>query len=124
LIQHIVLVKWKPDVTEDQILEAFRHAEQLPNEIAGVEGLTIGRTRVQHEHGYTHAIMVGLTSEQALERYLDHPLRRRYHQEHIEPLAEERIEIDVPVDAALHPSPGNSWEWGATIGMGGLPDDE
>jgi hypothetical protein len=123
VIQHIVLLKWKPDTTEEQILAAFRHAEHLPNQIPGVDSLTIGRNRVQHEHGFTHVLIVRLASEPALERYLAHPLRNRYMEEHLKPIEAERIEIDVPVDVALRAEPHRDWEFGASIGMGHLPDE-
>jgi hypothetical protein len=123
VIQHIVLLKWKPDTTEEDIVAAFRRAEHLPNEIDGVESLTIGRNRVKHDHGFTHALIVRLTDEPALERYLAHPLRARYIAEHLQPLEAERIEIDVPVDVALRPEPHRDWEFGASIGMGHLPDE-
>jgi hypothetical protein len=123
VIQHIVLLKWKPETTEEEVLAAFRQAEHLPNEVDGVESLTIGRNRVQHEHGYTHALIVRLTDEDALERYLAHPLRLAYMRDHLAPLEAERIEIDVPVDVALRPEPQRDWEFGASIGMGHLPDD-
>ncbi len=123
MIQHIVLLKWKPETTEDQILAAFRRAEHLPNEISGVESLTIGRNRVKHEHGYTHALIVRLTDEDALERYLAHALRTEYMREHLKPLEADRIEIDVPVDVALRAEPQRDWEFGASIGMGHLVEE-
>jgi hypothetical protein len=123
VIQHIVLLKWKPETTEEQILSAVRHAEHLPNEIDGVDSLTIGRNRVPHEHGYTHVLIVRLTDEPALARYLEHPLRNAYMREHLAPIEQERIEIDVPVDLALRAEPQRDWEFGASIGMGHLPDD-
>lgn len=123
MIQHIVLLKWKPETTEEEILTAFRRAEPLPREIDGVESLTIGRNRVKHEHGFTHALIVRLSDEEALERYLAHPLRTSYVREHLQPLEQERIEIDVPVDVALRAEPHRDWEFGASIGMGSLPDD-
>ena len=123
MIQHIVLLKWKPDTSEEQILAAFRNAEHLPNQVPGVDSLTIGRTRVKHDHGYTHALIVRLADERALQQYLEHPLRKRYIAEHLAPLEEERIEIDVPVDVALRAEPQRDWEFGASIGMGHLPDE-
>jgi Stress responsive A/B Barrel Domain len=122
MIQHIVLVKWKPGVEEQQVLRAFERAQHLPDEIAGVQSIVIGRNRGDQEHGFTHALIVRLDDEQALGRYLDHPLRKRYLAEHLAPLEEERIEIDVPVDMALHRDPAaRNWEWGASVGMGMLP---
>jgi stress responsive alpha/beta barrel protein len=123
VIQHIVLLKWKPDTTEEQILEAVRHAEHLPNEIKGVDSLTIGRNRVRHDHGFTHALIVRLSSEEALKDYLEHPLRRQYIEDYLKPLEADRIEIDVPVDLALRAAPHRDWEYGASIGMGHLVDE-
>jgi Stress responsive A/B Barrel Domain len=123
VIQHIVLVKWKPGTDEEQVRNAFAQAGHLPNEIAGVESIVMGRNRVEQEHGFTHALIVRLSDEEALGRYLDHPLRRRYIAEQLAPLEEERIEIDVPVDVALRRDPAaRNWEWGASIGMGMLPE--
>jgi hypothetical protein len=123
VIQHIVLVKWKPGTDEEQVRNAFAQARHLPNEIAGVESIVMGRNRGEQEHGFTHALIVRLADEEALGRYLDHPLRRRYVAEQLGPLEEERIEIDVPVDVALRRDPAErNWEWGASIGMGMLPE--
>ncbi len=42
MIQHIVLLKWKPGTTDAQIDEAFAQAQQLVDEIDGVERVTLG----------------------------------------------------------------------------------
>lgn len=122
MIQHIVLLKFKPGVEESQVLEAFSHADPLPNEIPGVESLTIGRNRIEHSHGFTHALIVRVEDEAALEAYLDHPLRKQFISEQLQPLEAERIEIDVPVDRAVRRDPSRNWEWGASVGMGLPPD--
>ena len=116
VIQHIVLLKWKPGTTDEQVLEAFGRARDLPNEIPGLRRLTIGRNRGPADHGFTHAISVQLSDEQALERYLAHPARARFHA-HIEAIQDQRIDVDVPVDMSLAPDPGRNWEWGASVGM-------
>jgi Stress responsive A/B Barrel Domain len=123
MVQHIVLLKWKPGVGDEAILAAFDEAKPLPNEIEGVESLNIGRARVAARHGYTHALIVRLRDEEALERYLGHPLRLAYIADHLQPLEEERIELSVPVDKTLSRDPRRDWEWGASIGMGPPLDD-
>ena len=123
MIQHIVLLKWKPDTTEEQILAAFRRAEHLPNEIDGVDSLTIGRNRVRHDHGFTHVLIVRLSDEQALEEYLDHPLRKRVRRG---APAAARGGADRDRRARrrrLRADPQRDWEYGASIGMGHLPDE-
>lgn len=120
MIQHIVLVKWKQGITEEDVLAAFAQARCLAD-IEGVRRVTIGRNRVAAEHGFTHALIVQLEDEQALQSYLEHPTRARYLAEHLEPIREQHIDVDVPVDMALRPEPGRTWEWG--IGMGLPPGD-
>ena len=94
-----------------------------PSKIEGVESLNIGRSRIPAHHGYTHALIVRLRDEDALERYLSHPLRTSYIAEQLQPLEEERIELSVPVDKTLSRDPRRDWEWGASIGMGPPLDD-
>jgi hypothetical protein len=124
VIQHIVLLKWKPGTTDEQVMEAFGGARDLPNEIPGLRRLTIGRNRGPADHGFTHAISVQLSDEQALERYLAHPARARFNADHLEAIEDQRIEVDVPVDMSLAADPARNWHWGASVGMGlPLEDD-
>lgn len=111
MIQHIVLLKWKPGTTEQQIGAAFGDARQLVDEIDGVERVTLGRNRGDESHGYTHAMIVQLDDD-ALTSYLGHAVRQRYVAESLGPIEEERIEIDVPEDAHLErPASKSAWQW-------------
>jgi stress responsive alpha/beta barrel protein len=93
----------------------------MPNEIDGVQRITVGRNRAESQHGFTHALIVQLA---ALAHYLDHPARKRYLTEHLDPIVDQRIDIDVPVDLALEREPLASWYWGLGVGMGALPADD
>lgn len=113
MIQHIVLLKWKPGTTDTQIDAAFDQAHQLVEEIDSVERVTLGRNRGEADHGFTHALIVKL-SDDALSTYLSHPARQRYLAESLSPIEAERIEVDVPEDA--HHERGTpaelGWDWG------------
>ena len=123
MIQHIVLIKWKPDVTDEQIAAAFAEAQRLVDGIPSVRDVTLGRNRSRSDHGYTHALIVQLSRDDGLEEYLENPVRSQYVAEFLEPLEDQRIEVDVPVDAAIHRTPSRNWEWGASVGMA-LPLDD
>ena len=123
MIQHIRLIKWKPGTSEEQIQAAFDEAKRLPEGIPVVQHVTIGRDRGGSDHGFTHAVIVQLSREDALDEYLEHPVRRQYVGEVLEPLEEQRIEVDIPVDVAARRDPSRNWEWGATAGMGALPEE-
>jgi hypothetical protein len=116
VIQHIVLLKWKPGTTEAQINDAFDQAQELVAQIDSVERVTLGRNRAHDDHGFTHALIVRLSEDDALEGYLQHPVRQRYVDETLGPIERERIEVDIPEDHH-HDRPssaGGSWQWKGT----------
>jgi Lhr-like helicase len=113
VIQHIVLLKWKAGTTEAQIDAAFGETQQLVDAIETVERVSLGRNRGEDEHGFTHALIVKLSDDDALSAYLHHPTRDRYDREVLGPIEEERIEIDVPEDLHVerHRAHEASWDW-------------
>jgi hypothetical protein len=116
VIQHIVLLKWKAGTTDAQVDHVYAQAEKLVDGIDGVERITLGVNRGEADHGFTHAFILNLSDDDALTTYLNHPVRKRYVTEILNPIEEERIEIDVPEDASHRHTRGASlgWEWGAT----------
>jgi Stress responsive A/B Barrel Domain len=109
--QRIVLLKWKPGISEEQVQGALEEADGL-TKIPGVQRIIFGRDTSGAPHGFTHALIIELDAESTLPEYLDHPIRRRYH-EHLAPIEDQRIEVDLPAARTLRP-PGHSglaWEW-------------
>jgi hypothetical protein len=111
VIQHIVLMKLRPGVSDGQIEDAFEAGEGLPDEIPGLLKLTYGRDRSEPAHGFTVASVVQVADEDALETYLSHPKRAAYLERHVDPLIEERIEIDIPTEGTHLPGLA-TWYWG------------
>ena len=113
MIQHIVLLKWKPGTTDAQIDAAFGKAQELVDGIASVERVSLGRNRAEDDHGYSHALIVRLSDDDALSAYLHHPTRERYVREVLGPIEEERIEVDVPEDLHVerHRVHQAGWDW-------------
>lgn len=113
MIQHIVLLKWKAGTTDAQIDGAFGEAQQLVDAIESVERVSLGRNRGEADHGFSHALIVKLSDDDALSAYLHHPARERYVHDVLGPLEAERIEIDVPEDLHVerHEAHNASWDW-------------
>jgi hypothetical protein len=114
VIQHIVLLKWKPDTTQAQIEDAVGQAQELVDSIPSVERITFGRNRSQDPHGFTHALIVRISDTDALGTYLSDPARRRYVDGVLGAIEAERIEIDVPEDAHLERHSELGWHWART----------
>ena len=114
--ERIVLLKWKPGTSEKQVQAALEKADGL-TEIPGVVRITLGRDTSGAEHGYTHALIIELDPESSLPDYLDHPIRRRYHEEQLAPIEEQRIEVNLPAARTLRPHAGSEWEWAGYRGF-------
>jgi hypothetical protein len=137
VIQHIVLLKWKAGTTDAQIDAAFGEAQQLVDDIDSVQRVSLGRNRAEDDHGFSHALIVRLSDDDALSAYLQHPTRELYVREVLGPLEQERIEIDVPEDLRVERPRAHEagWDWNpprvsATAAAAALryeeahPDDE
>jgi hypothetical protein len=113
VIQHIVLLKWKAGTTDAEIDTAFGRAQELVDGIESVERVSLGRNRADDDHGFTHALIVKLSDDDALSTYLHDPIRERYVREVLGPIEQERIEIDVPEDLHVerHRAHDASWDW-------------
>jgi hypothetical protein len=113
VIQHIVLLKFKPETDEAQIDAAFAQAQELVDGIDSVQRVSLGRNRAESDHGFTHALIVKLSDDDALSAYLQHPIRERFVRDVLGPLEAERIEIDVPEDLHVERKAGHdaSWDW-------------
>lgn len=116
MIQHIVLLKLRPGVTDDDVLKVFAAGKNLADDIPGVIRWTIGMDRSAPEHGFTLASITHVEDEDALREYLASPVRRRYIEEHVDPITDQRIELDVPVEATHRPaSELTSWAWAGSV---------
>ncbi|WP_374392705.1 Dabb family protein [Tabrizicola sp.] len=77
MIRHIVLLKARPEVTEDHLDAIFAdlHALRLP----GILAIHSGRSESpeQIERGYLHGFTVDFTDWQALAAYQSHPDHQR-----------------------------------------------
>ncbi len=116
MIQHIVLLKWKPGTSDQQVDGAFGQLRELVEGIPAVDRITFGRNRGGQDHGFSHAIIVRLADEGGLRSFLGNPVRRHYVEEVLGPIEADRIEMDLPDDVHLerNASPEFSWDWAGT----------
>lgn len=94
-LRHVVLFKFKPEATPQQIQEIVQAFQALPQKIEGITGFEWG-TDVSPEglsEGYTHCFVVTFRDAQARDAYLPHPA----HQEFVA-LLRPRLEKVLVVD--------------------------
>lgn len=81
-IQHMVLFKWKPGITEDALADIFARLATLEEVIPGIEHFGGGpySSPEGYNQGYTHGFLMTFTDEQARDRYLPHPEHEKVKQ--------------------------------------------
>lgn len=79
MIRHIVLVKFRPEVTEPQINAIFADLAAIQAKLPGVLDIRAGRSESpeQIERGYLHGFTVDFADWADLAAYQDHPDHRR-----------------------------------------------
>lgn len=79
-LRHVVLFKFKPQATPQQIESIVEAFQKLPQKIEGITGFEWG-TDVSPEglsEGYTHCFVVTFRDAQARDAYLPHPEHQQF----------------------------------------------
>ena len=79
MVKHLVLMKFKPDVTEPQIADAIRECGRLKDLIAGITEFISGPYSSPEgaNQGFTHAFVATFVDAASRDRYLPHPEHER-----------------------------------------------
>lgn len=99
MVEHIVLLKLKPGVTETQLATLSEALHGMAAEISGIDSVTSGTNNSPEgkSQGYTYGFIVRFTDAAARDAYLPHPFHRQVAGEHIRPLVEDVLVFDYSV---------------------------
>ncbi|AUH33310.1 Dabb family protein [Paracoccus tegillarcae] len=103
MIRHIVLVRYRPDVTEEQIAAIHSDLDDIRALLPGMGRFFAGRSESPEllERGYMHGFTVDFDSWQALADYQEHAEHKRVG-DAIVAAAEGGVDgilvFDLPVD--------------------------
>ena len=73
MINHVMLMKFKPDVNDDAIADLEKSLDDLPNQILEIQTYEFGRDRVHSEKSYDFALVSLFANLEAVKRYQEHP---------------------------------------------------
>lgn len=79
MIRHIVLIRFRPDITEPAINAIFADLHAIKAKLPGVLAITSGRSESpeQIERGYLHGFVADFADWPGLAAYQAHPDHRR-----------------------------------------------
>ncbi|MCW3095213.1 MAG: Stress responsive alpha-beta barrel domain protein [Chthonomonadaceae bacterium] len=94
MVEHIVLFKWKPEATAEQIEAAVTGLRGLKELVPNVLDLSVGENFTDRGQGFTHGLVVRFPDRAALEVYGPHPAHQHVVQTFINPIRENVIALD------------------------------
>jgi hypothetical protein len=79
MIRHIVLIRFRPEVSEAKIAAIFTDLRMIAGKVPGLRAVAAGRSESPEkiERGYLHGFVVELDDWAALAAYQDHPDHKR-----------------------------------------------
>ncbi|MDR6884628.1 Dabb family protein [Bacillus sp. 3255] len=98
MFEHIVLLKFKPDVSIEVKERAVMRAHDFKGKIPGIVDLSAGinmTEEIDHAQGFTLGIRVTFEDQQACRNYVQHPLHQNLLQS-IGPFVEGVAVVDYP----------------------------
>ena len=132
-LQHLVLLKLRPDVSPKEVQDLKDNLLGMVGKIDGILWVDFGMQQCMYPGysdrscGYTHMLVVTLKDQNALQSYDSHPEHIRVKTEHIVPLLDKSSEKPVlAVDWLTKTNPlfaQNNWNMGilsALVAIGGI----
>jgi hypothetical protein len=93
MINHVVLMKFKSDISDDAIDDLEKRLDDLPNKIIEIQAYEFGRDRVHSVESYDFALVSLFANLEAVKRYQEHPAHLKVLQQ-IKTLAENMIVVN------------------------------
>lgn len=73
MLNHIVMMKFKPEVTPDDVNVLEKRLNDLPNHIVEIQSYEFGRDVVRSGRSFDFALVSLFANPEALQRYQVHP---------------------------------------------------
>jgi len=72
MLNHVVMMKFKPEVTDEQITSLEKMLDDLPNRIVEIHAYEFGRDVIRDERSFDFALVSLFANPEALQRYKTH----------------------------------------------------
>lgn len=95
-MRHIVIFKYKPDVSDTQIQRLTDAFKELKDKIPGILSFEHGVNDSPEglHHGFTHIYLLTFKDANARDGYLPHPEHQKFVSEYVQELVEDVFVVD------------------------------
>jgi hypothetical protein len=97
MYKHIILFRFKADVTHERCLSLLAGLGELKNIIEEINGFSYGVNDENNTHGkdYNYAFVMYFNDVEARMAYQNHALHEKYIHTHINPYIDDAIVFDM-----------------------------
>jgi hypothetical protein len=93
MINHVVLIKFKPEVKDSDIDDLEKGLDHLPDRIVEIQTYEFGRDLLHGKRSYDFALVALFANLEAAKRYQEHPAYLKVLQQ-INRLSESILSVD------------------------------
>ena len=97
MIYHIVCFRFKSGTAAERIAAAGKALQDMQGKIPGIRGVLWGPNFAPSAAEYSHVLTVILDDMNCVARYLEHPVHQQTIAQHLAPIREARLAIDVEI---------------------------
>jgi len=97
MFRHVVLVKWKPEATEEQRAAVVSAVRSLPAKIPQIRQLSIGENAKIDKDTFDTVVVVDFGDANDYAIYRDHPDHRAVMERAVRPILATRAAIEYEV---------------------------
>ncbi len=94
MVEHIVLFRWSPGVSEQAVAETLQALEGMKTKVPGIVDLNCGEDFSGRSDGYHVCLRVRFTDRAALQAYEPHEAHQHVVQNFIRPICEKVLAFD------------------------------
>lgn len=100
MINHIVMLKFKSQLTESDIDSVSHQLSSLKESISSIKSFSFGKNNSfeQLNKGFTHVFIMTFDDAKGRDFYVDHPEHKKIATEVLMPMLEEGLESVIVVD--------------------------
>ena len=96
-VRHVVLFRWKPEVTSSHIDEAEHALAELPSKVPSIRSYVFGRNLGINPGTYDYAVIAEFDDRAGYLEYRDHPDHQAFIARYTADFVSERAAIQMEI---------------------------
>jgi hypothetical protein len=98
VLRHVVLFRWKPEATAEDVSRVEAALHQLPTKIPCIKAYRFGRDLGVQDGNADFALVADFTDQEGLRTYANHPDHQTVLENTIRPIMAQREAIQYVID--------------------------